>query len=493
MREGAVPTVARQHFELQTRRRRKWLVHTTHALYFAGAAVAVLAFGLQDAALLSIATMLLAFAFVAGDVARGDQRHLTPITLFAIGTALTGFADAVGLAAADSPERPRYFVYAVDRHLWIAVKLFFVGSLCSIIGFRTVARSAAWQAVLDVLPHVRLYVSDRALLRTGASLAIAIILLRTVAIVPELGTLTGLLYLIPSLAVFTLARAGARRDLASLRYAALGLALLESLRALWFSYLRVDIVMPVAAFVFGILFGARSLRPARSLLFVPVYVFLIGFVYYFGRFGAARTMGGLERVHVVYGMEELEFQPESARRQQTLLSRITSFNQLSQIGYLVERDGYRNGQTLDYLGYAFVPRFLWPEKPLIAKGAWFALEIGQAYTRPDGSITNAVAMTIPGELYLNFGWAGVLLGCLIHGAVFAVFWTRARFWEEPGNAFGSAFGFYLLWYAFGLGADLQLIVTTLAMYLLFVGASFARGMIARRPASESPVLSGWLA
>jgi hypothetical protein len=147
--------------------------------------------------------------------------------------------------------------------------------------------------------------------------------------------------------------------------------------------------------------------------------------------------------------------------------------------YLVRRDGYRDGATLDYLGYAFIPRFLWPEKPLIAKGAWFALEIGQAYTRRDGSISNSVAMTIPGELYLNFGWPGVLVGCLLYGMLLGVFWTRTGFWEDPDNAFGSAFGFFLLWTAFGLGADLQLLVTTTAVYLLLVGGAWSLSMIGR--------------
>jgi hypothetical protein len=100
------------------------------------------------------------------------------------------------------------------------------------------------------------------------------------------------------------------------------------------------------------------------------------------------------------------------------------------------------------------------------------MEIGQAYMRRDGSISNSVAMTIPGELYLNFGWPGVVLGCLAYGMLLGVFWTRTGFWEDPDNAFGSAFGFFLLWTAFGLGADLQLLITTTAVYLLLVGGAW---------------------
>jgi hypothetical protein len=88
-------------------------------------------------------------------------------------------------------------------------------------------------------------------------------------------------------------------------------------------------------------------------------------------------------------------------------------------------------------------------------------------------------MTIPGELYLNFGWPGVLVGCLLYGMLLGVFWTRTGFWEDPDNAFGSAFGFFLLWTAFGLGADLQLLVTTTAVYLLLVGGAWSLSMIGR--------------
>jgi hypothetical protein len=115
---------------------------------------------------------------------------------------------------------------------------------------------------------------------------------------------------------------------------------------------------------------------------------------------------------------------------------------------------------------------------VIAKGAWFALQIGQAYIRPDGQPSNSVAMTIPGELYLNYGWVGVVVGCLLYGTLLAVFWTRTNFWADGRNTFGSMFGFYLLWTGFGLGADLQIVVTVTAIYLLFVAASMSRRMIA---------------
>ncbi len=170
---------------------------------------------------------------------------------------------------------------------------------------------------------------------------------------------------------------------------------------------------------------------------------------------------------------------------QSLLGRLTNFNQLSQVGRIVKEDGFLDGETLEYLGYALIPRFLWPGKPAIAKGAWFALRIGQARILPDGRISNSVNMTIPGELYLNFGPLGVVLGCLLFGAIIGAFWFRTAFWSDPRNVLGGAFAYYLLASAFSLGADLQVLVTSLAIYLIFVALSIAMSG-GRRPQPLAP-------
>ncbi|MGH7624915.1 MAG: hypothetical protein ACREOJ_06335, partial [Gemmatimonadaceae bacterium] len=129
----------------------------------------------------------------------------------------------------------------------------------------------------------------------------------------------------------------------------------------------------------------------------------------------------------------------------------------------------------------------------IAKGAWFALRIGQARLLPDGRITNSINMTIPGELYLNYGWAGVFLGMTFLGAFLSLFWHTTSFWSRPRNVLGTAFGFYLIWpwVGFNLGADLQIFVTLTAVYLILVGAGIGLSSLRRtattvRNASVSP-------
>jgi hypothetical protein len=258
------------------------------------------------------------------------------------------------------------------------------------------------------------------------------------------------------------------------------LALAEAVRALLFEYLRADIVSPLAAFTLGSLLGSRSLRPLRSATFVPVYVAAAAFVIYFAAFGRTRSIApaGLERLTELREQQAYLVE-QGAPTQQSLLSRLSTINQLTQVGRIVEEEGFLGGSTLDYLGVAFIPRALWPEKPTIAKGAWFALRIGQANVTPTGDIMNSINMTIPGELYLNFGWTGVLLGLLLFGAVIAILWSRTDFWRDAGNVVGSAFGYYLLWIwlGFSLGADLQIIVTLIAMYLIFAALSLLSGSV----------------
>jgi len=191
------------------------------------------------------------------------------------------------------------------------------------------------------------------------------------------------------------------------------------------------------------------------------------FLVYFGALGNARAESGQQRIAAL-AQGAAEAARADAQPKATLMARLSNVNQLSEIGALVETDGFLQGQTLSYLAFAFVPRILWPGKPAIAKGQWFAFKIGQAMARPDGSYSNSVNMTVPGELYLNYGWLGTLVGCFVFGAILAVFWSKARFWSDADNALGTAFGFYLLWVGLGLGADLQVIVTITATYILFV-------------------------
>jgi hypothetical protein len=58
--------------------------------------------------------------------------------------------------------------------------------------------------------------------------------------------------------------------------------------------------------------------------------------------------------------------------------------------------------------YPFVPRFLWPSKPVEDMGLQFNLALG-------GNNESAAAITYPGDLYLEFGLVGIIVGMFFLG------------------------------------------------------------------------------
>ena len=77
-------------------------------------------------------------------------------------------------------------------------------------------------------------------------------------------------------------------------------------------------------------------------------------------------------------------------------------------------------------------------------------------------------MTIPGQCYLDFGWPGVIVICLLVGMFLAVLWNAAQFYSLDYNFAGTIFGAYLAqWVVLGVGADLQIVITFLSTYLIF--------------------------
>jgi hypothetical protein len=60
--------------------------------------------------------------------------------------------------------------------------------------------------------------------------------------------------------------------------------------------------------------------------------------------------------------------------------------------------------------YPFVPRFLWPSKPILEKGRRFSVAAGSTQA-------SSMALTYPGDLYALYGLPGIVLGMLLLGVV----------------------------------------------------------------------------
>ena len=484
MTANAITAPSRSSVRRTSRGRTSPLPLLARCCFWVGILLAVLSFGDGPPWMLALCGLPIGLGFILSDVHGARRGALTPITVFAFASALTALANTTGLLTANTSLRGAYFTYAADNYLLLASQLSIVGMIMTIVGFKIVAKLPAARAVFAALPRVRGDFPDRLLLVGGPLVAFAAIGLHVRSGFELIGSIMSTVYLLPHIVAFLLARAGTERRLRGALVLALIVAATESARALFLAYLRTDIVSPFIAFALGALLGARSLAPLKSKLFIPLYVFAAFFIIYFTAFARARTTAvGVDRLEAVADGATPNT-PFTAQQHPGFWARLTNFNQLSQVGRVADEDGYLHGQTLEYLGFVFVPRFLWPDKPIVQKGGWFAWRIGQAWIRADGRYSNAINMTVPGELYLNFGWFGLMAGCALFGAFVALLWSRTGFWGPHSTAIGQAFGYYLFWTSLALAADLQTVVTLIATYCIFVALGLAVRAIPNRSARD---------
>jgi len=431
---------------------------------------------------LAVAAACVGFAVVARDGSRLKRGSLTPMTFFALAFAMTSVANALGVQSLlERGNESPFNLYIAPDYVYFACAVMLIGGTAIIAGFYTAQRWRSWRMLGRSLPRIRSHLSDRDLIFGGTAVAVLGMLVSSVIGANQLGTLSALIALLPDLTIFTLGRLGATRRSRRVVMVALLLTLIVAVHAALFAYLRSEILLPLFALLIGLIVGSRSLIVLRRRILIPVYLILALFAVNFATLGRIRSRagGGESRVEAFQSASATSAS-DSASGGGGIVVRLSTINQLSQLGLLADHDGFLHGATLEYLGFAFVPRFLWAAKPKIAKGAWFAYSIGQAIRRPNGTYGNSINMTVPGELYLNFGWGGVIVGSYLFGALLALLWSTARFWADANNPLGTAFGFYLLWIGVGLVADLQIVVTLFAMYSLFLGGSLVLSSMRRR-------------
>ena len=97
---------------------------------------------------------------------------------------------------------------------------------------------------------------------------------------------------------------------------------------------------------------------------------------------------------------------------------------------LADRDGLIGPVLIEGLATVFVPRVLWPDKPMYTPGAWFTWYLGQA-SSPE-TATTSTGMMLPTELYWMFGPLGVVLGMPFLALLYFVVWERLRRLSRTG-------------------------------------------------------------
>jgi hypothetical protein len=168
----------------------------------------------------------------------------------------------------------------------------------------------------------------------------------------------------------------------------------------------------------------RPLRRWLPLVLAGFVVFYLGIVQpvvmYARLAGGSADEGIGDRIARVYLQGSYEDQAAESDAKSDFLDRQFDPTPASFLHREVEREGFKYGATMDYLAYAFIPRIVWPDKPDVTRGAWFTVYLGQARTHRD--VTTSTGITAIGELYWNFGYAGVVLGMTLIGLFRGYLW-----------------------------------------------------------------------
>lgn len=396
-------------------------------------------------------------------------------TAFAVNSLISSYSNFVAVSTTDPIKLNHFFNYTVETYITEAYHIHFLGNFIILTVFLWLEKTRL------KLPSIRgmvVYPKAFNFIFLAGILSLGIMYN---GLPGFLGTIRQFFIQLLLAAILVLAWGSIRYRSWRIDIQLFTLFSLATIYNFLFSYLRVNMILPALALVLGLYWGYGTVKKLlTSIRVFPIYIFVALFISFFSYFGLNRSSIGAGSERLIAISQEVE-SIDATTSGSEFLTRFSTINQLTNVVNLTETKGFYNGQTLNYLGFAFIPRFLWPEKPVIAQGVWFAFEIGQAL-KTETWYNNSINMTIPGEFYLNFGWAGVVVGCFLFGGFWALLWRSTGFWERPRDFLGKIWGFYLLFLGFfGLGADLQILVTLIAMYLLFLFISkFIWGLLFAR-------------
>lgn len=416
----------------------------------------IAAFILESPAVLLAGAYVYSIGYLYLDFRGLTIRRLDMSSLFAFGLLLHAISHTIAISVSD-PVSVRYFLLLYKpQHLFEGLAIFHVGGFVILESLRYYSKVNMTSITLD-----------RRMPQWWQTLVLSIIFFLISKYLPlasygTIGSLMNLLVL--GSLLFVSFQVHIQNRAQPITFCLIYVGFL-SFYAFQTSYLRYEIVLPWVAYFFGELLARKELPRFSLQSKVVAVALLIVIPPLFTYLGAVRSTYSEADRDVATVITRIS-SGETDDRRESVLTRLSYINQLTNLVNLVRVKGFYEGKTLEYYSFVFIPRFLWPEKPTIAQGQWFALEAGLAYKNSEGRINNSINMTVPGEFYLNFGWPGVLVGCWFFGFFFAFIWNRVH---EDSLA-GWTFRFLLLFVAIsGLGADLQIVATYTAYFLMYIG------------------------
>lgn len=131
---------------------------------------------------------------------------------------------------------------------------------------------------------------------------------------------------------------------------------------------------------------------------------------------------------------------------------------------------FYGGQTYDYLLYGWIPRFLWPDKP-VAQQSIISASVDYGFLTKEQTATTAIGVGHLPEAYINFGLTGIIIIMMIQGAFFALV---GKVFNGPQSEGGKAIYLSLMVFFFnGIGS------ATASIFMLIVVPSLVNALIMR--------------
>jgi hypothetical protein len=238
------------------------------------------------------------------------------------------------------------------------------------------------------------------------------------------------------------------------------------------------------------LWYARRKLPWRSLvLLVLLAVFVI-----FPFFNTYRILdphlGRVERISTtasaLVSMDAQEFGEISLG---TVKRRVALINSVAVVIRDVPRwVPYEQGATLFMPAMSFfIPRFLWPEKPLFMMGRDFGIKFRVVNVLDDKT---RIAPTVPGELFWNFDLPGILVGMFLWGVVVRFVYRRyagSSGLDPVRRAIYMLLLVQFVHFGGGLAAQSVTVIRTLMILEVFCWVCRRLGLI-----QSAPVVAGGL-
>jgi hypothetical protein len=455
-----------------------------------GLFLCAVASALRSPVLIAAAATITAGAYLARDLLQFHR--LTVMGAYAAGSGLSfGAANLLAYVLQGTRYDLIFDDYLISGEIVRAQLLAVLGVVVPLVVFDAARRVR----VLQLSPNIGFSSSDGVIVAAGFSMA-GLSWLNRIGPFPiaSLGVAAAFVLQGPSIGVFMIRQRSLRSSRPPLpgwiAPVLVALTVGEVIFHFLFSLLRLEMVWPIVAYALPAL--TRPRRRHQILLVGCV----LAFAFAFQPIGFARHSYGSDRLDAI-SSPQLSSAEEHVRAGPlgsvaSLMARLSTHNQLSQVVFLAKRDGLVRGETLRYLQNVLVPRAVWKAKPTVAPGQYFAARIGRGRRTSSGGFSNAINMTVPGEFYLNFGWPGAFGGLMLMGLVYAILWTSLGGLRDPHNPVASAIGFLVISQAFFVGSNATAITSLFQLLVLGVVLGWCQALLPSRPdASVARPFAPW--